>query len=205
MYRLLISIVAVLAAFVGAAQATTILQNGGFEDGFNGWTQLNGNTGVWAWNDGTATINTTDAYEGLASADFYTAGNWSGGAGVFQAKLMGAGVNVSISAYAKGAGGGGSGIDMVFFDVIPSEAVQDPPNIGRVDLSLGNFGPANASGWRYGLLSAVTPANTVCMKFEVNNNGGTGHLLYDDVVGIPEPATIALLGLGGLALIRRKR
>ncbi len=38
------------------------------------------------------------------------------------------------------------------------------------------------------------------------NDNSSGHLFYfDNAVLTPEPATIAMLGLGGLALIRRKR
>jgi hypothetical protein len=34
---------------------------------------------------------------------------------------------------------------------------------------------------------------------------GGGTVLYDDISVIPEPATLVLLGLGGLAMLRRKR
>ena len=38
-----------------------------------------------------------------------------------------------------------------------------------------------------------------------NNELDAQHILYISKYGVPEPATIALLGLGGLLLIRRKR
>jgi hypothetical protein len=237
MYRcrllLSISIVALLLAFVGAVQAKNLLQNPQFSDyggSFNGWDSVTGESGVWEWSNGGpelswATINTSDdvtvGFSCDSSAEFgnidaYGWGGWAGGSGAFQGVLMEGGIAVSMSAYAKGeTTNGASGIDMVFFDVIPSETVQDPPNIGRVDLQFAAFGPANAQGWRYGLLTAVTPmgvtptpggdGNTHYMKFEVNNNGDPHTILFDNIVGIPEPATIALLSLGGLALIRRKR
>jgi len=40
---------------------------------------------------------------------------------------------------------------------------------------------------------------------QVYPNYGGGTVLYDDISVTPEPATLVLLGLGGLALIRRKR
>jgi len=37
------------------------------------------------------------------------------------------------------------------------------------------------------------------------NDYGSGVVLYDDITVTPEPATLVLLGLGGLAMLRRKR
>jgi hypothetical protein len=213
MCRKLICLIGLMAvfAFVGTAQAASTLTNGGFEEPnslvggveyWPGWTQIYpvGATGVWTWGVGTAHIITTDKYAGLKCADFYSVGPWVGGAGVFHQVLVEAGVPVSISAYAKNVSitiPATCGIDMVFFNVIPDETTKNPPNIGRVDLPLtgtvthtgytgpnsGSWGAADGQGWQYGILNAVTPAGTKCMKFEVNNNNGGGHIRFDTVVG----------------------
>ncbi len=68
--------------------------------------------------------------------------------------------------------------------------------------------------WYYGLLKDKIAADPSCLaiilieKWVENYQGtyGPGGVCYlDNAMLIPEPATIALLGLGGLALIRRKR
>jgi hypothetical protein len=182
-------VLVLVLAFVGAVQAD-LIQNPGFESGFNGWT-------VWTWGDGSAAIS-TDAYAGTASADFGTVASWGwgGGAGAFQGVFIGEGIPVSISAYAKGVSGMGiAGIDMIFLG--PDWAIQNPDVIGRADLAVANFGAADETGWRFGLLNAVTPAGTMFVRFEVNNNGDPGHILFDNV-GIPEQATCMFVLAGDL-------
>ena len=55
--------------------------------------------------------------------------------------------------------------------------------------------------------SAITsrPTDSFIMKAKIALITGSSTLDIDDVSVIPEPATIALLGLGGVALLRRKR
>jgi len=166
-----------------------------------------GVTGMWQWGNALncTTINTTDKYEGLACADVNVHGAPGfGGAGVFQGVFIGGNVHVSMSAYVKiksgiGWGMGGGGIDMVFFDLTPDEATQCQcqPRTSRVDLHFtglvtGGLGattsnsywePNDANGWRYGILSAVTPVGTNYMKFEINANNNIGEFLFDNVVG----------------------
>jgi hypothetical protein len=194
-------------AFVGTAQAALLL-NSSFESWTGGpsytsvpplwfthWELYPGLvppvTGIWAWGTGNCDVNTTYKHSGNASIRFY---GTNGGAGIYQGVLMSPGTSCTISAYAKdvgGAGAGNSGIDLIFFSGIPSEAVQDPPHILRVDKYVSDFNQPDAQGWRYGSLTVVAPAGTVFMKFEINSNVNSAayDFLFDDVVGLPLPVT----------------
>jgi hypothetical protein len=88
-----------------------------------------------------------------------------------------------------------------------SGTVYAPPNLQNVNLQLDNAtlsaaqkaayrNPANWTGWicRSQISNLTDP----------NVDYSEGHLL-DDLTLVPEPATLSLLVLGGLALIRRRR
>lgn len=59
--------------------------------------------------------------------------------------------------------------------------------------------------YNYGPDLATGPLQSWAKVRLVSNTGGSGVLYYDNLAAVPEPATIALLSLGGLALLRRRR
>ena len=64
--------------------------------------------------------------------------------------------------------------------------------------------------WTHWEGTFTAPAGTEYMWFAMyDNSGGPGNTLnsawFDNISLIPEPATMTLIGLGGLALIRRRR
>jgi hypothetical protein len=96
----------------------------------------------------------------------------------------------------------GSGQNLVV-DVL---ALDDTP------LGTKDFGSVDANNGPASVAFSVSSGSTAIgqdFKLRFSNTGG-GYMMFDNITGdftaaVPEPSTTALLGLGGLALILRRR
>jgi hypothetical protein len=96
------------------------------------------------------------------------------------------------------AGGGWAGITagLEFFDSAGTW-------LDGVYLTLWDTG----GSWASSNISKVAPAGAVNAQFQVEawvGGGGTVTATLDNAFVIPEPATMVLLGIGGLLALRRK-
>lgn len=140
-------------------------------------------------------------------------GNFSGGTdvtGTFQDLVAGAGDTVSASVFAKTlsvdqiSGTNEAFLRIAFFNAANAE-------IGGINSAVINSASA-VDTWSELMASAVAPTETakaqVLLLFIQQNSAG-GSVLFDDVTAnveaVPEPATMAVLGLAAVAALRKRR
>ena len=189
-----------LFAFVGSANAE-LINYGGFETGETGGSHHYYPAGTnipagdptgWTANagDDTTIISLADGWSGMTAvgAEFMHIGNSVKAGGISQsfATDIGQTYNLSFLVWNWAASGNG------FLDFSVGDLVED-------DLAVVDYATGGTSLLEFNF-TAVDTTSTLTFW----NNAGSGLSLDEVSVVIPEPATICLLGLGGL-LARRKR
>ena len=202
----------VMLAFTSSGYAVVI---GDFETGFDGWYNDE-------WTQGTLTLSTTGATLGSQAVMVETPGGWKQG-GKVDVKahrdwlaMPGAQITADITSFAADMTGGWAEVK----PVINGQSYDDGAphnNIGWQDvfalLPMDRTGEPQSMAWTVpeDLSAKIAGVDDGIHWFEIvlvvnteDAPGSVGKLYMDNVQVIPEPATLLLLGLGGLALRRRK-
>lgn len=197
-----------LACGASAALGQNLLTNPGFEDGLNGWSVF-----------GNAYAETNnppqfEAYEGQGLVSMF--GNFTGGfnvTGIFQEFAAAEGEAWTMDAYSRhwsgdamiGQGAPDSNwvvMKLAFFDAGSNE-------IGAAERTILD-GTFETDVWHDNdPVTGIAPAGTVKVQsfilyLQPLFDGGAAHIDNVSVTMVPAPGALALLGLGGLAIRRRR-
>jgi hypothetical protein len=200
MSRKLVILVCVLCC--GSMAQASVLWNGDFSkgtDGLEGW---------WTWcpNPAAQTVTVVDGSAVIYNNDQTLAGSAKLGQG-WLAAVPGASYDVTFDFKATndatGDGWAGEGVGVEYYDSTGAWLATTWMNLWDTTdwdnnwhaISLASAAPANAAN-----VQLVFHTWTGFDEFGT----GTATMLVDNVTMTPEPATVLLLGIGGLVALRRK-
>ncbi len=194
--------VALLAGTSVSGLADELTTNGGFEAGnTSGWTSFPTGSSTF--------LVTGDAASGAFAAELFNNATTSG-AVVKQANLgvgvVSPGQLVNISFAAKGSSANGGVAFAEFFSELAGGGVSSSQLLGGGPLAL----TSSYQTFSYSVFAGPNVSGGVTLQFAAVTGAAAGSVsvLFLDNVSvsvIPEPASFALLGLGGLAALMRRR
>tara|TARA_R110000782_G_scaffold102483_10_gene189599 strand:- start:10869 stop:11480 length:612 start_codon:yes stop_codon:yes gene_type:complete len=196
---------ALIAAVAGSATAgLELTTNGGFETGdTTGWS-------YFATPASSFGVDSTSPFAGNFNGNLVN--NTDGSAAVIKQANMGigqvnAGDEITISFWAKNINGVGGVNFAEFFSEIDGGGTSSAQILGGAPLFAS---PTDWTFYQFTTFAGPDVSGGVTLQFTATTGaiiGSTSQLLIDNVsvTVIPAPGAMALLGLGGLVAIRRRR
>lgn len=192
-----------IAALAPAAGAQELTVNGGFEAGdTSGWQSFPTANSTF--------LLTNDSNSGLFAAELFN--NDLASAGVIKQANIGMGLvqpgdEIQISFAAKGIGTVGGVLFAEMFSEIDGGGVSNSVILGGAPLAINNTG---YTVFNFTYIAGPDVSGGITFQFAAVTGGAPGSTIVafvDDVsvFRVPAPASAALLGLGGLAAVRRRR